>query len=310
LEHRTIGSLTVSVVGLGCNNFGGRMDAAATADVVSAAIDAGINFFDTADMYGGGLSEQHLGKALGSRRSQVLVATKFGAPRSAPEGVARGSEKWIRTAVERSLERLGTDYIDHYQMHFPDPEVPIEDTLGALHELVREGKVREIGCSNFGSSRLQEASRAAAEKQLTPFRTVQNRYSVLYRDPEPKVVPACRELSIGLIPYFPLESGLLSGKYRKGEEMPAGTRLSAFPEAQRARFLGDATFDRVERLRAYAEDRGHSLLELAVSWLVSNPVVSSVIAGATRTEQVAANAAAAGWSMTDAERAEVDALVS
>jgi aryl-alcohol dehydrogenase-like predicted oxidoreductase len=310
MEHRAIGSLSVSIVGLGCNNFGGRMDAAATASVVTSALDAGINFFDTADVYGGGLSEEYLGKALGARRSEAVIATKFGAPNSSKQGLSRGGAAWIEIAVERSLRRLGTDHIDHYQLHFPDADVPIEETLRALEALVQAGKVREIGCSNFGSTRLYEADQAAKEKSLAPFRTVQNRYSVLHRDPEPKVVPACRELGIGLIPYFPLESGLLSGKYRQGQRLPEGTRLAAFPEGQRERFTGGDNMQRVEKLHAYAESKGYGLLDLAVSWLTSNPVVTSVIAGATRPQQVAANAAACGWRMTEEDRAEIDRLLA
>ena len=309
MEHRRIGQLSVSVVGLGCNNFGRRLDAGSSAAVVEAALDSCIDYFDSADVYGGGLSEEYLGKALRGRRDQAVIATKFGAPGSADEGVARGSAAWVRTAAERSLGRLGTDRIDHYQLHFPDSEVPVEETLGALRDLVAEGKVREIGCSNFGSTRIHEASDAADAKGLTPFRTVQNRYSVLHRGPEPKVIPACAERGLGLIPYFPLESGLLTGKYRPSADLPEGTRLAAMPEDQRERFMSDDTVDKVERLRDYAESHGHTLLELAISWLLSNPVVPSVIAGATRPEQVHANAAAAGWRMSEAERSEIDALV-
>jgi len=308
MQLRSLGSLSVSTVGLGCNNFGGRIDLDATRKVVDAALDAGVQFFDTADVYGGGLSEELLGKALGERRAEVVIATKFGAPMSAPKGELRGSPAWIGKAVEASLRRLGTDYIDHYQLHFPDPEVPIEETLGALHELVQQGKVREIGCSNFGSTRLHEAAARASERGSTPFRTVQNRYSLLYREPEAKVVPACQELGIGLIPYFPLESGLLTGKYRRDQEIPAGTRLANFPEEQRGRFLSDAKLLAVERLAEYASDHGKSLLELAISWLASSPVVTSVIAGATRPEQVAANAAGADWALDEAQRAEIAAL--
>jgi aryl-alcohol dehydrogenase-like predicted oxidoreductase len=309
MEHRPIGSLSVSVVGLGCNNFGGRIDAEASARVVHAALDAGIDFFDTADVYGGGLSEEILGKALRGRRDEAIVATKFGAPGSAPAGSKRGSADWIRSAVERSLKRLGTDRIDLYQMHFPDAEVPLEETLGALDELVRAGKVRELGCSNFGSTLIEQAARISASKQVAPFCSVQNRYSVLTRDPEAKVLPACREHGLGFIPYFPLESGLLTGKYRDGEPLPANTRLSLFPEEQRARFLADGALARVERLRGYAEKSGHSLLELAISWLATNPQVVSVISGATRAEQVGANAAAASWRMSAQERAAIDALL-
>lgn len=308
MEQRRIGQLSVSVVGLGCNNFGRRLDAQGTAAVVDACLDAGIDFFDTADMYGGGLSEEYLGKALRGRRDQVTIATKFGAPNSADAGFKRGSAEWVAEALERSLRRLATDRIDLYQIHFPDPEVPIAETLGALDEAVEAGKLREIGCSNFGSGRLEEADAAARESGGRRFVTVQNRYSVLTRDPEPKVVAACEKLGLGLIPYFPLESGLLTGKYRPDAALPEGSRLAAMPEDQRQRFMADGTLGKVERLREYAESRGHTLLELAVSWLLSNPVVPSVIAGATRPEQVHANAAAAGWRMTEAERSEIDAL--
>jgi aryl-alcohol dehydrogenase-like predicted oxidoreductase len=309
MEHATIGSLSVSRVGLGCNNFGGRLDASGSERVVRAALDAGIDFFDTADVYGGRLSEEILGRALRGVRDRVVIATKFGAPGSAEEGFARGGRAWIERAVELSLERLGTDIIDLYQMHFPDGEIAIEETLGALDDVVRAGKVREIGCSNFGSTRMREAARVSSEKGLAAFRTVQNRYSVLHREPEEKVAPACRELGLGLIPYFPLESGLLTGKYRAGEELPDGTRLAGMDEAQRERFLAEGRFDQVERLRSYAEERGHSLLELSMSWLASNPIVLSVIAGATRPEQVAANAAAVNWKLTDEEREEISTLV-
>jgi aryl-alcohol dehydrogenase-like predicted oxidoreductase len=309
MEHRPLGSLSVSIVGLGCNNFGGRIDAEASARVVHTALDAGIDFFDTADAYGGGLSEEFLGKALRGRRDRAIVATKFGAPGSAPANTKRGSADWVRTAVEGSLRRLGMERIDLYQMHFPDADVPLDETLGALDELVRAGMVREIGCSNFGSTLIQQASEISSSKGLAPFRTVQNRYSVLTRDPEAKVLPACREHGLGFIPYFPLESGLLTGKYREGEALPEGARLALFPAEQRARFLADGVLARVERLRGYATSRGRSLLELAISWLATNPQVTSVISGATRPEQVAANAAAASWRMTADERAAIDALL-
>jgi aryl-alcohol dehydrogenase-like predicted oxidoreductase len=309
MEQRSIGQLSVSVVGLGCNNFGRRLDAQGTAAVVHACHDAGIDFFDTADVYGDGLSEEYLGKALEGRRANVTIATKFGAPNSADEGFKRGSPEWVREALDRSLARLGTDRIDLYQIHFPDPEVPIAETLGALHEAVQAGKVREIGCSNFGSGRLVEADNASREADLSRFVSVQNRYSVLTRDPEAKVVPACKQLGVGLIPYFPLESGLLTGKYRQDTDLPEGTRLAAMPDDQRERFMSDPTLVKVERLRDHAESHGHTLLELAISWLTSNAIVPSVIAGATKPEQVHANAAAASWQMSQAERSEIDALV-
>jgi aryl-alcohol dehydrogenase-like predicted oxidoreductase len=310
MEQGRIGRLDVSVVGLGCNNFGRRLDAEASASVVHAALDSGITYFDTADVYGDGLSEEYLGQALREHRDEVVIATKFGAPGSADEGMARGSPDWVRTSAERSLRRLGTDRIDHYQLHFPDPDVPIQETLGALDELVRVGKVREIGCSNFGSGRLREASDAAEARDLAAFRTVQNRYSVLHRGPEEKVVPACQSLGVALIPYFPLESGLLSGKFRRGQALPEGTRLASMPAEQRERFLDAQALDKVERLRAFAEGHGRKLLDLAISWLASNPVVVSVISGATRPEQARANAAASAWKLGDGERAEIDALVA
>ena len=308
MEHRAIGDLSVSVVGLGCNNFGRRLDARATETVVHAALDHGIDLFDSADVYGDGHSEEFLGRALRGRRDRAVIATKFGAPGSAHDGMARGSRDWIRQAVENSLERLGTDHIDLYQIHFPDPDVPIAETLGALDELVRAGKVREIGCSNFGSTRLREAADCAREGGFAPFRSVQNRYSVLHREPDPKVVPACSELGMGLIPYFPLESGLLTGKYRAGADLPPGTRLAGMPEQQRERFLAGGALERVEPLQAYAAEHGRDLLELAISWLASCPVVPSVIAGATRPEQIERNATAAGWKLTADERAEIAAL--
>ena len=307
MERRRIGSLAVSVVGLGCNNFGRRLDAAGSAAVVDAALEHGIDFFDTADVYGAGLSEEYLGKALRGRRDRVVIATKFGAPGSAEDGLARGGAAWIERAAERSLARLGTDRIDLYQIHFPDPDVGIDETLGALDRLVRAGKVREVGCSNFGSTRIDEAARTAGARGFTPFVSVQNRYSVLTRDPEPKVVPACRKHGLALIPYFPLESGLLTGKYRRDVPLPDGTRLAAMPEDQRQRFLANDALARAEALRAYAEERGRTLLELAISWLLASDVVGSVIAGATRPEQLAANAAACSWRMSQEERAAIAA---
>ena len=309
MEQRRIGELSVSVVGLGCNNFGRRIDAQQTVEVVDAAIDAGINFFDTADMYSEGLSEEYLGRALRGRRDRVVVATKFGAPGSSPDGVKRGSAEWVKKACDQSLKRLGMDRIELYQLHFPDPEVPIEETLGALDDLVKAGKVREIGSSNFGSTRIREADDVSTRRGIARFRTVQNRYSVLTRDPEPKVIPACAERGVGFIPYFPLESGLLTGKYRKGEAMPEGTRLTLMPEEQRKNFLGDERLDRAEQLRLLAEREGHTLLELAMSFLVSNPAVVSVISGATKPRQVKGNTAAICWEISETQRAEIEAIV-
>ena len=300
METRTIGSLEVSLVGLGCNNFGGRIDADATQRVVDAAIDAGVTLFDTADIYGGaGRSEELLGQALGDRRSQVVVATKFGMPMG--DGKAGAAPAYVRAACDDSLRRLGTDVIDLYQLHAPDPDVPIEDTLGALRELVAAGKVREIGCSNFTPEMLDAS---------TGWVTVQNELSLLRRKGDAELVAACERNGLAILPYFPLASGMLTGKYRRGEEPPAGTRLASAPEDRRARALSDRAFDVVERLDAFATDRGRTLLELAMSWLAGLPHMGSVIAGATTAEQVRANVDAVGWQLTTDERAEVDRITA
>lgn len=305
METRKMGALEASVVGLGCNNFGWRLDAGATKTVVDAALDAGITFFDTAEIYGNGLSEEYLGRALGARRSQVVIATKFGARRDAPPGKGARPEA-IRAAVEGSLQRLGTDRIDLYQLHVPDPETPIADTLGALDELVRAGKVREIGCSNFSAAQLREAA-AGVKPGAARFVSVQNEYNVLHREPEPEVIPEMQRTHLALLPYFPLASGLLTGKYRPGQVAPAGSRLSEGGLADR--FRTEANVARVEALHRFVESRGHTLLELAFSWLVARPTVASVIAGATSAEQVRANVAAAGWRLTAEDLAQVDALI-
>lgn len=302
MDKRKIGSLEVSVVGVGCNNFGGRIDAERTREVVDAALDAGINFFDTADIYGGTLSEQYLAQALGSRRKDVIIATKFGYPIEGQGGGAHPD--YIRVAVEASLRRLNTDVIDLYQLHRPDPEVPVADTLGALDDLVKAGKVREIGCSNFTAAMIREAE-AVVTSGAAPFVSVQNHYSLLHREPEADVLPECERLGLGFLPYFPLAKGLLTGKFRQGQPIPEGTRLSGNADA-----LTDERLAVVEALIAFAEARGHTILDLAVSWLLAQPTVSSVIAGATRTEQIHANAAAAGWSLTEADRAEVESILA
>jgi len=302
METRKIGSLDVTVVGLGCNNFGSRLDAEGTAAVVNAALDAGINFFDTADIYGKTKSEEYLGRALGARRNQVVIATKFGMPIDEQHKGAR--PEYVRQAAEDSLRRLGTDHIDLYQLHQPDPTVPIADTLGALHELVQAGKVREIGCSNFSVAQLREAEEAARDK--TRFVSVQNHYSLLHREPERDgVLAECKRLHLAFLPFFPLASGLLTGKYRKGQPIPEGTRIQ--PGSKQ---LTEQNLDIVERLIRFAESRGHTILELAVSWLLARPVVASVIAGATRPQQVQANVASADWRLTDADLSEIDSIVS
>ena len=302
MEHRSIGSLSVSVVGLGCNNFGMRIDAAATERVVGAALDAGINFFDTADIYGSTKSEEFLGRALGRRRKEAIVATKFG---MAVDDKRKGARpEYVRRACEDSLKRLGMDYVDLYQLHQPDPTVPIADTLGALNELVQAGKVKEIGCSNFSAEQLDEAARTVAPG-AAHFVSVQNEYSLLHREPEPGVLPACQRLGLAFLPYFPLASGLLTGKYEPGKAAPESSRLSL---SWTARFTTETNVRIAEALKAFASARRHTLLELAMSWLASRPQVASVIAGATSPEQVHANAAAVNWSLTREELAEIDRL--
>jgi aryl-alcohol dehydrogenase-like predicted oxidoreductase len=285
--------LRASRVGLGCNNFGGRVDLGGTRAVVDAALDVGVTFFDTAEIYGnGGDSERFLGDVLAGRRESVVLATKFGWGQDSGDGSAES----IRRAIEGSLERLRTDHVDLYYQHKPDASTPIAETLGALDELVREGKVRAIGCSNSSAEQLAEADRVARELGIARFTVLQNHYSLLQRDDDADVLPLCRELRVSYIPYFPLASGLLTGKYRRGEPAPEGTRLAG-------REIEDARFERVEAFTAFAEERGHSLHELAICALASTPGVGSIIAGATKPEQVRANAAvaAASWQLTSDE---------
>ncbi len=300
METRSIGSLHVTVVGLGCNNFGWRIDAAATAKVVDAALDAGINFFDTADLYGNGQSEEFLGKALGDRRKKVIVATKFGMKLDEQHQGAR--PEYVRSAAEASLKRLGTDHIDLYQLHQPDPTVPIEDTLGALKELIDAGKVREIGCSNFNLEQLRAAEKAG-EKVGARFVSVQNQYSLFHRDDEKDVIPECERAGLAYLPYFPLANGLLTGKYRLGKPLPPGSRAK---DGFGPKVFTDDNLAKVEALIQFAESRGHTLLELASAWLLSQKAIASVIAGAKSAEQVKANAAAAGWKLTSQDLAEID----
>jgi aryl-alcohol dehydrogenase-like predicted oxidoreductase len=305
MEHRPIGSLSVTVAGLGCNNFGIRLDAAHTREIVHTALGLGVNFFDTADIYGGTKSEEFLGRALGERRSSVVLATKFGLPIDAQRKGA--SPAYIRRALEDSLRRLGTDYIDLYQLHRPDESVPIADTLGALDDLVRAGKVREIGCSNFSAQQLREAD-AARRADGARFVSVQNEYSLLVRTPEQSVLPETIRLGMAFLPYFPLASGVLSGKYLHGQSWPSGTRLSS-PEAPLAtRFLNDENLSVAQALADFAQQRGHSLLELAHAWLLAQRGVASVIAGATSPEQVRANVAAVSWKLSADELGTIDAL--
>lgn len=298
MDTRSIGNLAVTVVGVGCNNFGGRIDADQTAAVVHAALEAGITFFDTADIYSQGKSEELLGRVLGKRRGDVVIATKFGKPM---QGQGEGAHPdYIRTAAEASLRRLGTDYIDLYQIHSPDPNVPIAETLGALNDLVAAGTVREIGCSNFSVEQIDTAD-AMRVGDAARFVSVQNEYSLLHREPEEEgVLSACARLGMAFLPYFPLARGLLTGKYRRGQEDPQGTRLSGK--------VNQDDLATVERMIQFAEARGHTILELAFSWLLMRPEVASVIAGATKPEQIKANVAATGWELTDEEMAELDEI--
>jgi aryl-alcohol dehydrogenase-like predicted oxidoreductase len=269
---------------------------------VNAALEAGVNFFDTADIYGQGQSEEFLGRALGTRRDAVVIATKFG---GVMEGRGKGAgPAYIRQAVEASLRRLGTDRIDLYQLHYPDPEVPIEDTLGALGELVKAGKVREIGCSNFSVGQLREA--AAVPGDAARFASVQNEYSLLHREPEDGVLDECERQGLAFLPYFPLKSGLLTGKYRQGRPLPEGTRITK--DGRMADLLSDRNLVLVEELIQFAEAQGRTILELAVSWLLARPAVASVISGATSPGQVKANVNAAGWQLTKEQLTEIDVI--
>ena len=296
-------------MGLGCNNFGMRSEQAETDAVGGAALEAGSNFFDTADIYGGTRSEVMLGLALGARRHEIVLATKFAMPLGLGHEQRGGSRRYVIKAAEASLKRLGTDYIDLYQMHQPDPDTPIEETLRAMDDLVTAGKVRYVGNSNFAGWQIADADWIAREAGFNRFISAQNNYSLLERKVEFEVIPACDRFGLGLLPFFPLASGLLSGKYRRGETPGQDTRLGAWGARAQAA-LNDKNFDRLDALIAWADAREHSLLELAFAWLLGHPTVSSVIAGATRADQVAANAAAGAWKLTPDEVAEVTKLVA
>jgi aryl-alcohol dehydrogenase-like predicted oxidoreductase len=314
MTYRRLGvsGLVVSTVGLGCNNFGRKLDLDATRTVVDAAFNAGITLFDTADIYGTphGNSEEFLGAALKGRRDEIVLATKFGMNMAGSNGAdhgARGARRYIVRAVEASLRRLDTEYIDLYQIHTPDPETPIDETIAALDDLVRSGKVRYLGNSNFAGWQIADADWTARTAGRTPFISAQNQYSLLHREVEDEIVPACERFGLGFLPFFPLDSGLLSGKYRRGEKPAEGTRLA---QDRYQRWLDGADWDLIEALTAFGADRGHSLLEVAIAGLAARPAVSSVIAGATTAEQVHANAAAGAWELTADEVAALDELLS
>ena len=302
MEYRKLGSLNVSLVGIGCNNFGWRTDVAGTRAAVDAALDAGINFFDTADCYGAGESEEFLGQALKGRREKAVIATKFGVKMG--EGKEGARPEYVRQALDASLQRLQTDTIDLYQIHRPDPNTPIADTMQALNDAVKAGKVREIGCSNFSAEQMR-AARATAGPRY--FATVQNEYSLLKREPEAEVLPECARTGIGFLPYFPLANGLLTGKYRKGKPFPESSRGK---DKFGPRIFTSENLERVEALIAFSESRSHSLLELAFSWLAARPEVCSIIAGAKTPDQVRANSVAASWKVTPADVAELDRILA
>jgi len=307
-ETRLLGGvLQVTVVGIGCNNFGRRLDAAGTATVVHAALDEGITFFDTADIYGDGKSEEMLGAALNGRRESAVVATKFGHTSRGP-GRSGGSRRWIRLAVEDSLRRLDTDWIDLYQLHTPDPETPIEETLETLTELVDEGKIRCAGSSNFTGWQIADADWVARSQGLTRFASAQNAYSLLDRSVETDVIPACEHFDVGMIPYSPLANGLLTGKHRRGQPPVPGTRLATAPGANASRWLTERNFDIVESLQRFARERGVTLLDVAIGGLAAQPRVVSVIAGAMSAEQVQANARAGRWRPTASDLEELDRI--
>ena len=311
METRPLGSsgLRVSLVGLGCNQFGGKLDQAGTTAVVSRALELGINHFDTADIYGNrGRSEELLGVALGARRKDIVLVTKFAKPMSDAPPPNRGSRAYVASAVEASLRRLKTDWIDLLFMHEPDPSTPIEETFRALEDLRKAGKVRHVAASNFTAKQIEEAAAVAKKIGVEGFVACQDELSLLARGIERDLVPAMQRLGLALIPYFPLAGGALSGKYRKGRAIPDGRLNTGSGVSER--FLGGDKFDKVEKLAAFAEARGHSLLELAMSWLASRPLVASIITGATRPDQLDENVRAVGWKLTPDEIAEVDRITA
>ena len=310
MEYRNLGEsgLKISLAGLGCNNFAMKCDAEQTRAVVHRALDEGVTFFDTADIYGRrGGSEEMLGKALGPRRRDVIVASKFGMPMGDGPYMRGGSRRYVIAAAEASLRRLGTDYIDVYQIHQPDPETPQEETLAALDDLVRAGKVRYLGNSNFSGWEVADADWISRTRGIARYVSAENQYNLLDRKIERDLLPACRKFGLGMLPYFPLASGFLTGKYRRGTEAPAGTRLALMaPMAKQV--MTDHNFGILEKLEEFSKQRGHTIVELAMSWLACQPIVSSVISGATQPEQVTENVKACGWKLSAEELKEVDSI--
>jgi aryl-alcohol dehydrogenase-like predicted oxidoreductase len=310
MQKRKLGAAgpEVSLVGLGTNNFGGRIDLAASRRVVDKAIDLGITLIDTADIYGNkGGSEEALGQILDARRKNIVLATKFCLPMDSAGKLRGASRRYILQAVEASLRRLKTDWIDLYQLHRPDSQTPIDETLRALDDLVKAGKIRFIGCSNLSAAQLEEAQSAAARHHIASFICCQDEYSLLERGLEKDLAPVIRKYGLSLLPYFPLASGLLSGKYKQGVPLPAGSRLANDPP-RGGGVLNERNWRIVEALTAFAAARGHTLLEMAMSWLASRPFVPSIIAGATKAEQVEQNVAAVNWSLSAADLAEIDRI--
>ncbi len=309
MDYRNLGSsgLVVSAVGIGCNNFGRRCDAAQTKAVVDKAVECGVTLFDTADIYGPrGLSEEYLGAAIKEHRRNAVIATKFAGPMGEGSLWSGTSRRYVFEAVDASLRRLGTDYIDLYQVHFPDARTPIEETMRALDDVVRAGKVRYVGCSNFASWQVADAQWVARTQHLSPFVSAQNQYNLLDRRIERELVPAAKRYGLGVLPYFPLANGFLTGKYRPGQPPPEGTRLAAMQGRGAERVLSDENFAVLEKLETIASASSHAMIDLAIGWLASQPHVSSVIAGATKPEQVEQNVKAAEWRLSPEEMAEVD----
>jgi aryl-alcohol dehydrogenase-like predicted oxidoreductase len=308
MNYRQLGTsgLQISEIGLGTNNFGRRLDAAGTAKVMDQALEDGITFIDTANVYGGGLSETYIGQAIKGKRDQYILATKVAMKMGDGANQIGASRQHILTEIENSLKRLQTDYVDLYQIHRADPKTPIEETLQTLDQLVSQGKVRYIGCSNYQSWQVCEAIWTSRTKNFVPFSTVQPHYNMLNREIEKELVPFCKTYGVGILPYFPLANGFFTGKYKRGETAPEGSRLS---ENDRGMFT-DKNFDILEGLEKFAQEREHTVLDLAFAWLLANPCVSSVIAGATKPEQITANAKTSGWQLTAEEMTEIDGILN